>query len=106
MEHTGICFIEETTIAGTNHVANIHEIARQIPRDAQLTLEHDDRNPYDPWAVRVLDGQGNRLGYVSCDCNEVVARLLDGGKRVMGRLRHIANVEAWTRIEMGVYLYD
>lgn len=106
MEHTGICFIEETTIAGTNHVDGIHEIARQLAPGAPLALEHDDRNPYDPWAVRVLDGQGRRLGYVSCDYNEVVARLLDGGKRVAGRLRHLANVEAWTRIEMGVFLYD
>lgn len=106
MEHTGICFIEETTIAGTNHVDGIHEIARQLAPGAPLALEHDDRNPYDPWAVRVLDGQGRRLGYVSCDCNEVVARLLDGGKRVAGRLRHLANVEAWTRIEMEVFLYD
>lgn len=106
MEHTGICFIEETTIAGTNHVDNIHEIARHIPKDACFLLEHDDRNPFDPWAVKVLDEQRNRLGYVSCAHNEVIARLLDGGKKVVGRLKHIANVEAWTRIEMGVYLYD
>lgn len=106
MERTGICFIEETTIAGTNHVDNIHEIARRIPEGASFTLEHDARNPFDPWAVKVFDPEHNRLGYVSCAYNEVIARLLDGGKKVMGRLKHIANVEAWTRIEMGVYLYD
>lgn len=106
MEHTGICFIEGTTIAGTNHVGNIRQIVSRIPQGACLLLEHDDRNPFDPWAVKVLDEQRNRLGYVSCAHNEVIARLLDGGKKVMGRLKRIANVESWTRIEMGVYLYD
>ena len=105
MEPTAICLIEETAVAGTNHVDNIHQIARGLPRGARLALEHDACNPFDPWAVKVLDEEGHRLGYVSCAHNEVVARLLDGGKEVAGRLRRVADVEAWTRIDMGVYLY-
>lgn len=106
MDTTGICFIEDTAIAGTNHVDNIHEIAQELGRGAPLSFEHDSHNPFDPWAVKVFDDRHRRLGYVSCAHNEVVARLMDGGKRVAGRLRRVANVEAWTRIEMGVYLYD
>ena len=89
MEPTGICLIEQTAIAGTSHVDDIREKAHGLERGAQLAFEHDLRNPFDPWAH-----------------NEVVARLLDGGKRVVGRLRRVEDVESWTRIEMGVYLYD
>lgn len=106
MEPTGICLIEQTAIAGTSHVDDIREKAHGLERGAQLAFEHDLRNPFDPWAVKVLDGKCQRLGYVSCAHNEVVARLLDGGKRVVGRLRRVEDVESWTRIEMGVYLYD
>lgn len=106
MASTGICLIEGTTVAGTSHIGNIRELAAALEPGAPLKLQRDAGNPYDPWAVQVLDGQHRRLGFVSCEHNEVVARLLDGGKAVAARLKRIASVEAWTRLEMGVYLYD
>ena len=65
----------------------------------------DRRNPYDPWATEVRDERGNRLGYVSCEHNEVVARLLDGGRDVAGLVGSVDQLGNWTRIQMEVRLY-
>lgn len=46
----------------------------------RLSLVRDAANPHDGWAVEVRDGADRRIGYVSCECNEFVARLIDGGK--------------------------
>lgn len=102
----GLCLVEGTAIAGTRHVAGIREKARAFAPGRRFTFERDRDNLYDPWAVRVLDEDRERLGYVSCECNEVVARLIDGGKRVHGSFSGVEYADCWTRIEMGVYLDD
>lgn len=101
-----LCLIEETTIAGTRHVPAIGETVSAYEPGMVLTLERDYNNMFDEWAVRVLDGNRNRLGFVSCECNEIVARLIDGGRRVCGKLEQIETIGNWTRIAMGVYLND
>ncbi len=102
----GLCIIEGTPIAGTRHVANIADIAQQLIAGERLVFERDPENIYDAWSVRVYGHDHVRLGYVSCDCNEVVARLLDGGHCVSGRLERVSHCDSWTRIDMGVYLDD
>ncbi len=101
-----ICLVEETTIAGTSHVEGIAELARAMRPRCHFTLEHDRGNIYDEWAVKVLDSERNRIGYVSCAYSEIVARLLDGGKWVCGCLTGVEEVDGWTRIGMAVYLND
>ena len=102
----GVCLFESTAIAGTRHIADIEQLAGGYRPQARFTLERDRGNLFDDWAVRVLDEDRNQLGYVSCECNEVVARLIDGGKRVSARFRGLSQRGRWTRIEMGVYLDD
>ncbi|MFR1166359.1 MAG: HIRAN domain-containing protein [Adlercreutzia equolifaciens] len=62
--------------------------------------------PHDGWAVEVRDGADRRIGYVSCECNEFVARLIDGGKSVEGRLTDKEQIGSWTRLVMEVVLND
>ena len=101
-----ICLVAESTVAGTRHVAGVSDLACSYQPGERFVFERDRDNLYDAWAVRVLDGRRNRLGFVSCECNEVVARLMDGGKHVFGVFEGVEQVENWTRIEMGVYLDD
>ncbi len=101
-----ICLVEETTIAGTSHVEGIAARARAMSPRCHFTLERDRENIYDGWAVKVLDSDGVRIGYVSCAYSEIVARLLDGGKWVCGCLTGVQEVDGWTRIGMAVYLND
>ncbi|MDO4290936.1 MAG: HIRAN domain-containing protein [Eggerthellaceae bacterium] len=101
-----ICLVAGSTVAGTRHVAGVSDLAQTYRPGERFVFERDRDNLYDAWAVRVLDGNRNRLGFVSCECNEVVARLMDGGKLVFGVFEGVEQVENWTRIEMGVYLDD
>lgn len=101
-----LCLIEGTTVAGTRHVAGIRDIAEGYEPGERFVLRRDLDNMYDEWAVKVFDRNNVRIGYVSCECNEIVARLIDGGRRVFACFEGVAQVESWTRIEMGVYLND
>ncbi len=101
-----ICLIPDTRVAGTTHVANIDELASRLEEGDQLRLERDVDNPHGHWSIRVLDGQGNRLGFVPADVNEIPARLMDGGKRLFGQVTDIERRGSWWRIGMGVWLDD
>lgn len=103
---SSLCLIEGTTVAGTRHVGGIRERAAAYEPGERFAFVRDHDNLYDEWAVRVYDASRERVGYVSCECSEIVARLLDGGRRVHGRFEGVSQVENWTRIAMGVYLDD
>ena len=89
---SSICVVEETTVAGTRHVPGVAEIAEGYAKGERFSL--------------VRDGRDRRIGYVSCECNEFVGRLLDGGKLVEGRLTAREQVGAWCRLVMEVRLND
>lgn len=101
-----ICVVENTTVAGTRHIPDVETLTASYQQGERLVFTRDGGNPFDPWAVSVHDAQGARIGYVSCECNEVVARLMDGGKAVEGRLTAKEQIGAWTRLVMEVYLND
>ncbi len=67
--------VENTTVAGTRHVPAMAAIAEGYGKGDRLSLVRDAANPHDGWAVEVRDGADRRIGYVSCECNEFVARL-------------------------------
>ena len=79
---------------------------RPLRKGDRLSLVRDAANPHDGWAVEVRDGADRRIGYVSCECNEFVARLIDGGKSVEGRLTDKEQIGSWTRLVMEVVLND
>lgn len=103
---SSICVVDHTTVAGTRHVPGVAEMAEGYAGGERFSLVRDAENRFDPWAVEVRDGQDRRIGYVSCECNEFVGRLLDGGKSVEGRLEEREQIGSWCRLVMGVYLND
>lgn len=103
---SSICVVDNTTVAGTRHVAGMAEMAEGYRIGECFSLVRDAHNRFDPWAVEVRDGQDRRVGYVSCECSEFIGRLLDGGKSLEGRLTFSEQIGAWCRLVMGVYLND
>lgn len=101
-----ICLVPNTRVAGTSRIAGIEELAKQLAEGDRLRLERDASNRYDDWCIRVLDGRGNRLGFVSADINEIPARLMDGGKQLFARVTEVLLVGSWWRIGMEVWLDD
>ena len=101
-----ILLLEGIHVAGTGHVKGIEAIASCLAPNARLRLERDAANRYDSWAVRVLDGEGRRLGWLPVDRNEVIARLMDGGKSVYAKVTCVDRRDEWTRIGIEVFLDD
>ncbi|MDO4401082.1 MAG: HIRAN domain-containing protein [Coriobacteriia bacterium] len=100
-----IVLVEDIHVAGTTHVADIDEIVSDVQVGHELVFERDPGNSYDCWAIRVFAG-GRRVGYVPCDCNEILARLMDAGKRIAGQVTAKERIGAWHKIHMEVYLDD
>ncbi|MBR5259333.1 MAG: HIRAN domain-containing protein [Eggerthellaceae bacterium] len=101
-----VCLIESTAVAGTHHVARIRVLASGLRAGEPLFLKRDARNPYDPFSVEVFDGSKRHLGYLTCEYNEIVSRLIDGGRKVIGLVKGVSEVDGWVKIDMAVVLND
>lgn len=100
-----ICLAEDMVVAGTSHVPNIDRIAERLGAGDELRFERDKGNLHDAWAVKVLAGS-ERVGFVPCGNNEMIARMMDGGKRVFGKVVAKERRGTWNKIHMEVYLDD
>ena len=100
-----IVLVDDMRIAGTTHVRGIDELAANLSDKQELTFEREPENLHDTWAIRVL-ADGKRLGYVPCDRNEILARLMDGGKHVGATVTRCEKIGNWNKIHMEVFLDD
>ena len=97
--------IEDTRVAGTTHVHGIDAIVGKLELGADLRLEREPGNLADAWAIRVFAGE-DRIGFVPADCNEVLARLMDGGKALSAKLTGKEKLGKWNKLHMEVSLDD
>ncbi len=100
-----IVLFESVRIAGTSHAPDIDATMRQTPDEAQLELVREPDNQADGWAIRV-EHDGKKIGYIPADKNEVLARLMDGGKTLGGKLVSCELRGTWWNVHMEVYLID
>ena len=100
-----IVLFESVRIAGTTHAPNINDIMAQMPEDAKLDLVREPDNQSDQWAIRV-EHNGRKIGYLPADKNELVARLMDGGKALCGTLTDSERQGSWWKVYMEVSLVD
>ena len=100
-----IVLLEDAHIAGTTHVKDIGKIAEQMKEGQELVLERDTNNTQDAWAIRVLFN-GKKVGFVPADRNEMLARLMDGGKKVGATVTDKELLGSWHKIHIEVYLDD
>ena len=98
-------FLIETHVAGTSHVP-IREIEPTLLDASSLVLRRKANNPRDPLAILILTGNGDILGYVPRDRNEILARLMDAGKFLFARLESKEWHGDWLRVAARVFLRD
>jgi len=98
-------FLIEVHVAGTSY-RDLDEIAPWLKPGDLLVLKREPDNPYDELAIAIYDEQGHHLGYVPRDSNEVLARLMDGGKLLFGKICAKEWVNDWLRIDVKIHMRD
>ena len=99
-------FLLETQVAGTTHVVGLEELEPFLKPGDRLTLLRIPANPSDPNAIKVLNRDGLKLGYVPKQDNLILARLMDGGKLLYAKLTEKAWRGDWLRLRIQIYLQD
>ena len=95
----------ECRIAGTRY-QDIMDIEDELhPGDSLLLLREPD-NAFDPLAIKILDGRGRHLGYVPRVKNEPLARLMDAGKQLFGKVEGKYWQGDWLCIVSRIYMRD
>lgn len=94
--------IQRSPLAGSQYYAlAAHWEQLRVGDTLELTREPDNR--HDPLAVRV-SWQGQQLGYLPRTENAPVARALDRGLRLRGRIARLtAHPDPWQRVVLEVY---
>lgn len=100
-----IVLFESIRVAGTSHAPDIDATMGQMPDEARLSLVREPGNQADGWAIRV-EHDGKKIGYLPADKNEVLARLMDGGKSLGGELVSRELRGTWWNVHMEVFLVD
>lgn len=102
---TTITLCEDVVVAGTSHIVGIDDVLDGIELPADVKLVRDAGNLHDRWAIKVMH-EGKRLGFVPCDVNEILARLMDGGKKLTGTVFEREVRGQWNKLHMEVTLVD
>ena len=95
----------ECHISGTSH-RDVKNIEPGLAPGAFLVFKREPENPPDDLAIMVFDTAGHQLGYVPRAKNEALARLMDAGKLLFGKLESKAWVGGWLKVEARIYLRD
>ena len=99
-------FLIEVHIAGTTHIDNMDILEPKLKEGVEVQFFREPNNQYDERAIVVKDKDGNKLGYIPRDKNEILSRLMDAGKLLYGKVKRKEKIGEWTKIEMEVYLKD
>lgn len=98
-------YLQSITVAGTSHIPNIEDLADHIKEGTELSLVRNAGNKHDKNAVALyLNGQ--RVGYVSKEKNEIIAHMMDAGKTFVCRVTDADWQGEWLRIEGDVFLVE
>ena len=100
-----VCIIDGTSIAGTGRIEGINDIVSNIERGDRLQLIRDKDNYLDEWAIKIADNLGNRLGFISCDRNEILSRMMDAGFELEAIFDDSIERDGWTDVRIKVLLY-
>lgn len=100
-----VCIIEDTYIAGVGWIKDIEEDLTDVRSGSEVYLEREKDNYFDKWAIGIRTSSGSRIGYLSCEYNEIVSRFMDGGMRFLGKVRSITDRKGWKDIRIKVMAY-
>jgi len=92
-------------VAGTTFL-DLDEIESKLTKNQLLVLQREPKNKIDNKAILILSEDGQKLGYVPKERNEVLSNLMDAGKLLFGRLNNKTWVDTWLKLDIQVFLRD
>ena len=95
----------ECQVAGTSY-RDLKAVEPELLPGALLVLRREPGNPHDELAIMIVDEQGHHLGYVPRVKNEALARLMDAGKLLFGRLESKDWRGQWLHMQVRIFLRD
>ena len=95
----------ECQIAGTSH-REVKSVEETLVPGVFLVLRREMENQFDALAIMILTESGHHLGYVPRSKNEVLARLMDAGKFLFGRLETRRWEGTWLQAEVRIFLRE
>lgn len=97
-------YLFDSYVAGTTHLDD-KSVLDDIKEGDKLILRRED-NKFDSNAILILDSKQRKLGYVPEKDNIVFARLMDAGKILTAKIKHIEPKGSFRMINISIYLVD
>lgn len=104
--YTSKIFLAETYIAGTTHIEEIDELTKALSVGDRLLFRRDIDNEHDESAISIITENGATLGFVPQKSNEMISRLMDGGKVIFAEVAKCELRGTWHKISIGIYFED
>lgn len=105
MPFTKEIFLIDTHVAGTSH-RDLENIEPDLASGSLLCFKRDPDNKHDKLAIKIHDDKGNHLGFVPQAKNEVLARLMDAGKLIFGKLEAKEWQGNWLKLKIRVFMRE
>ena len=98
--------LAQTYIAGTMFVEDIEDKLGAVTYGTDLKLRRDPSNPYDRNAIEVLNGYGDRIGFLPRKINPIAAGLMDSGKHLYCRVTSMVFEMDYTEVGVDIMMED
>lgn len=95
----------DSFIAGTSFIRN-SSLFEALTLGEDLILRREPENKFDSMAIMIMNGDGQKLGYVPRKDNLIFARLLEAGKMLKGKVSDIEKKDSYYKVRIGIYLVD
>ncbi|NLE16073.1 MAG: restriction endonuclease [Spirochaetales bacterium] len=79
-------FLLEVRVAGLYYIDAIQDLLNHLDVGERVKLIREPENHFDSRAIRILNTNGDFLGFVSRVDNCVLSRLMDGGKALFAEV--------------------
>ena len=98
-------FLLECHVAGTMF-RKLSDIESNLEPENILTFKRESDNKHDNLAIEIFDQKEHSLGYVPRKNNEILARLMDAGKLIFGKIESVEKINHWLKIEVRIFMRD
>ena len=101
-------FLLWVRVAGIRYRENIDELIENLEVGEKVILVREPDNEYDDLAIMIQNEDKEKLGYVPRVNNEILARLMDAGMKLSGRVSKIKEPEdgeyPWDALSVDIFL--